>query len=62
MILHTDNGEEDVLWFYELCTDGDAMTAHSASDTFKALGPSLAPLLGGRPEMHLVTPVGGKGA
>ncbi len=37
-ILHTDNGEEDVLWFYELYTDGDAMAAHSASDTCQPTG------------------------
>jgi quinol monooxygenase YgiN len=61
-ILHSDNGEEDVLWFYELYTDNDALGAHSGSDTMKSLGPSLAGLLAGRPEMHLVTPIGGKGA
>ena len=60
-ILHSDNGEEDVLWFYELYTDNDALGAHSGSDTMKALGPSLAGLLAARPEMHLVTPIGGKG-
>ena len=41
-ILHSDNGEEDVLWFYELYTDNDALGAHSGSDTMKSLGPSLA--------------------
>ena len=60
-ILHRDNSEEDVLWFYELYTDKDALGAHMASDTFKSLGASLGPLLAGRPEMHLLTPVGGKG-
>jgi quinol monooxygenase YgiN len=60
-ILHSDNREDDVLWFYELYTDNDAFAAHGASETMKAVGPSLAPLLAGRPEMHIVTPIGGKG-
>ncbi len=60
-ILHSDNSEEDVLWFYELYTDNDALGAHRAGDTFKSIGGSLGPLLAGRPEMHRLTPVGGKG-
>ena len=60
-VLHKDNGDEDVLWFYEVYTDEAALAAHSSSDTFKALGPALAPLLAGRPEMHLLSPVSSKG-
>src|SRR5215468_3403200 len=60
-ILHSDNGEADVLWFYELYTDNDALGAHSTSDTMKSMGPLLAPLLAGRPEIHVMTPIGGKG-
>ena len=60
-ILHSDNREEDVLWFYELYTDNDALGAHSGSDTMTSMGPSLAPLLAGRPEIHVLTPIGGKG-
>jgi len=32
------------------------------SEAFKALGPSIAPFLGGRPELSFVSPLGGKGA
>ena len=60
-ILHSDNGEDDVLWFYELHPDNDTLGAHGASDTMKSLGASLAGLLAGRPEMHRVTPIGRKG-
>ncbi|HMK13317.1 MAG TPA: putative quinol monooxygenase [Acidimicrobiales bacterium] len=60
-ILHKDNGDEDVLWFYEVYTDDAALAAHSKSDTFKSLGPALAPLLAGRPEMNLLSPVSIKG-
>lgn len=59
--LHTSNSEDDVVWFYELYSDQAALDTHSSSDTMKAAMPALAGLLGGRPEMHYCTPVGGKG-
>jgi quinol monooxygenase YgiN len=60
-ILHADNAEADTLWFYELYTEQSALDEHSASDAMKSLGPVIGSLLAGRPELHLVTPVGGKG-
>jgi quinol monooxygenase YgiN len=60
-ILHEDGRDENVLYFYELYTDGDALAAHGASDWFKEFGPKLGPVLAGRPEMQMITPVGGKG-
>ena len=59
--LHRDNKESDILWFYELYTDEDALKAHSSSDAFKALGPAIGAFLAGRPELHMLSPVGGKG-
>jgi quinol monooxygenase YgiN len=59
--LHTDAASSDVVWFYELYTDKDALGAHSGSDAMKALGPSLGPLLAGRPEITLLNPVTAKG-
>ena len=50
-----------MLWFYELYADQDALQAHSTSAAMKALGPVLAPLMGGRPEMTFLKPLGGKG-
>ena len=35
---------------------------HMGSEAFKALGPAITPFLGGRPELHFVEPIGGKGA
>ncbi|RPI04892.1 MAG: antibiotic biosynthesis monooxygenase [Actinobacteria bacterium] len=61
-ILHADNAEADVLWFYELYTEQPALDLHMGSETYKGLGPVIGPLLAGRPELHLVTPLGGKGA
>jgi quinol monooxygenase YgiN len=60
-ILHKDLGDANVLWVYEMYTDNDALTVHSSSDAFKALGGALGPLMGGRPELILMEPVSGKG-
>lgn len=60
-MLHTDDKDANVCWFYELYTDGGAAQSHGASDMMKSVGKDLAPLLAGRPELHFVTPVGGKG-
>ena len=60
-ILHTDAGNDDALWFYELYEESEALAAHSGSDAFKALGPVLAPYVAGRPELTMLNPVGGKG-
>jgi len=60
-ILHTDDKDADAVWFYELYGSAEDLKAHSTSDAFKALGPTLASLLAGRPELTFLTPVGGKG-
>jgi quinol monooxygenase YgiN len=60
-ILHADAKDPDVVWFYELYTDQDALTAHGTSEAFKAMGASLAPFVGGRPELTFLQPLGGKG-
>jgi quinol monooxygenase YgiN len=61
-VLHADNDDADALWFYELYTEQSALDLHMGSDTYKGLGPVIGSLLAGRPELHLVTPLGGKGA
>lgn len=60
-ILHKDLADENVLWVYEMYTDNDALSAHSSSEEFKALGAALGPLMGGRPELMLLEPLAGKG-
>ena len=50
-ILHNDPNESQ-----------DALNLHMGSEAFKALGPAITPFLGGRPELHFVEPIGGKGA
>jgi quinol monooxygenase YgiN len=59
--LHLDGGNEDVVWFYELYQDMDALTAHGTSDAMKAMGPQFASLLAGAPELSFLTPVRAKG-
>jgi len=60
-IVHTSNQDEDTVWFYEQYTDTDAFGAHGSSAAMKAIGPALAGLLAGRPEITVLTPVTGKG-
>ena len=60
-ILHVDDKDPDTVFFYELYTDQDALTAHGTSDRFKEIGRSLRDLAGGRPELQILKPVIGKG-
>lgn len=59
--LHTANNDETSVFFYELYTDQAANDVHSGSPTMKAVGPKLAGLLGGMPELTPLTPVAAKG-
>lgn len=52
--------EPDVVWFYELYSDQDALKAHGTSDAMKATA-SLAEFMAGRPELQFLEPVVGKG-
>ena len=60
-MLHTANDDPDVIWFYELYTDADAMKAHSGSPAMKEAGGRLAGLVAGRPEITVLTPQNGTG-
>jgi quinol monooxygenase YgiN len=60
-VLHEDVKDADAVWFYERYVDQAALDAHSTSDGMKALGPALAGLVAGRPELTILKPVGGKG-
>lgn len=58
---HTDDEDPNVVWFYELYTDDDAVAAHSGSDAMKNVGRSLKGLLAGPPEVRKLTPQAAKG-
>ena len=57
--LHEDAGDPNLLWFYELYEDEDALTTHSTSETMKTL--NLKGLLAGRPEVIKLRPTTAKG-
>ena len=60
-ILHADATNADVLYVYEMYENQDGMNAHMNADWFKPFGATLAPFMGGRPEMTFLTPIAGKG-
>jgi quinol monooxygenase YgiN len=59
--LHAAIDDDTTVWFYELYTDEAAFTHHGTTDAMKALGPKLAGLLAGRPEIIKLNPVTAKG-
>lgn len=59
--MHVDEGDADVVWFYELYADADAAGAHGAGDVLAAVGAALGDHLAQRPEIVYATPVRGKG-
>ena len=60
-LLTKDTKDPDVVWFWELYADQDALTAHSTSDKMKEVGATLGALMAGRAELAFLEPVGGKG-
>jgi quinol monooxygenase YgiN len=60
-ILHADAANADVLYVYEMYESQDAANAHMSADWFAPFGKSLAPFMGGRPEMTFLAPIAGKG-
>lgn len=59
--MNVDKTEADVIWFYEVYADDAALAAHSGSEAMKAAGGKLRDKAAGRPEIHVVELVGGKG-
>ena len=59
--MHTSDAEPNVIWFYELYTDSDALGAHGGSDVMKQVGGALREVMAARPEITLLTPVAAKG-
>ena len=60
-VLNLDTKDENVIWFYELYTDSDALAAHGKSETMKAIGGQLGGLVAGPPELNFLTPHRGVG-
>lgn len=60
-VLNLDNKDADVIWFYELYSDQDALSSHSKSPTMQTVIGQLGGLVAGAPELNIVTPYRGKG-
>ena len=60
-ILLEEEADPDALFVFELYSDHDALAAHGGADWFKEFGPKLAPFAAGKPEMHFLNPLMGKG-
>jgi quinol monooxygenase YgiN len=56
-----DTDNPNVFWFYEFYDSPDAATAHSAGAALAEAGNRMRGLLAGRPEVHRLMPVAGKG-
>jgi len=60
-VLHVSPTEPEVIWFYELYADSDALAAHGGSDKMKEIGLALRDVMVARPEITMLTPLAGKG-
>jgi len=58
---HADQNDPQVFWFFEVYSDSDALAVHGKGDQMKAAMGALGGLLGGRPEVTMMTPVVAKG-
>jgi len=60
-VLHTSPNEPDAVWFYEIYSDESSFKSHGGSDAFKGVMEKAGPLLNGRPEVAMGTPLNAKG-
>lgn len=58
---HKDNGDENVVWFYEMYSDQDSLVAHGSSDAMKEFGKATGQFMAARPELIFLEPVAAKG-
>ena len=56
-----DTEDPHVFWFYEFYESADAAAAHSSGEALAEAGQRMRGLLAGRPEVHRLLPVAGKG-
>ena len=59
--MHVSDSDPNMILFYELYADGDALAVHSGSDVMKQVGRELRDVMASRPEITLLTPVAAKG-
>lgn len=59
-LLHTDDADEDSVWFYELYADAAALEEHRTSDTMQRMKPRFGELLAEPIDVVTSELVGGK--
>jgi quinol monooxygenase YgiN len=59
--MHASEADPNVVLFYEVYRDKDALTAHQKNPALAAIGPSMASLVAGAPEITHFQPVRAKG-
>jgi quinol monooxygenase YgiN len=59
--MHVSESDPNVIWFYELYTDAEALGTHGSSDVMKQVGGGLRDVMAARPEITVLTPVAAKG-
>jgi len=60
-IVLEEEADPDAIFVFEVYSDHDALVAHGGSDWFKEFGPKLGAFVAGKPEMHFLNPLMGKG-
>ncbi len=60
-IYSAHRGDDNIYWFFELYTDGDALAVHGKGDGMKAAMKAIADFMGAPPEVHVCSPVVAKG-
>ena len=58
---HKDQNDDNVVWFYEMYTDSDALAVHGGSDGMKDFGRATAEFMDGRAELIFLEPACAKG-
>lgn len=61
-VVHTDDGDPDVVWFYERYRDPAARAEHGASDAIVELRRALGDLVAAAPRIVVMHPVMDKDA
>ena len=59
--VHRDPKDENAFYFFELYTDAAAFEVHGKGEKMKAAMGSMGGLLGGRPDVKILTPGAAKG-
>lgn len=56
-----DQNDEQIFWFFEVYSNGDALAVHGKGDAMKPAMGALGGVLAGRPEITLMNPIVAKG-